>query len=343
MDVSELSVESVGVFDIVLCLGVLYHLRYPIEGLEKVCAVTRDVCIVDTFVMDGERWLAGERSPMNMAEFYERRELGGQLDNWWGPSVETVAAWIRTAGFARAELLAVTGTTARYAAHRTWGELPPATAGAVRLLGLSSHANRGQTFRSSKEEYISLWVEWSQEEVPELTTVYPEVGEFGIAPLFCSLDAGAMQIVTRVPPGLRAGKHEARVRIGAAGWSQASAFYLDLTPIDSSIRVLSVQDGVSWAMSEIDWNTGGWATVWLQGLTAEADAGNVTIFVDGIPHLPQDVFASTGQVNFQLRPVLGSGEQELYAEHRGACSGVVGVNVLGVAPVVRGLENLAGH
>src|SRR4051812_23973900 len=49
MDVSELSPERVGTFDIVLCLGVLYHLRYPIEGLEKICAITRDVCIVDTF------------------------------------------------------------------------------------------------------------------------------------------------------------------------------------------------------------------------------------------------------------------------------------------------------
>ncbi|MEO5925950.1 MAG: DUF1698 domain-containing protein [Bryobacteraceae bacterium] len=339
MDVFELSPERVGTFDIVLCLGVLYHLRYPIEGLEKICAITRDVCIVDTFVSDGDAWLAGERPAIPTSEFFERRELGGQFDNWWGPSVDVVAAWIRTAGFARAEVLWVGTAAARYAAHRHW-DLPVATKAAIRLVGISHHLNRGRTFQSSKEEYIALWVEWPNEEPAALDVVYPEVDGFGAPPLFCSVHAGQMQISIHVPPGLGVGRHDVRVRIGAADWSEAHAFYLDLAAIDTPIRVLSVQDGVTWSSEEVDWENGGWMTVWLEGLTAEADAGNVIVFVNGVPHTPQDVLAVSGQVNLQLRAVIVNGVHQMYAEHRGSRSAAVPLKIVGAAPTIRGLEQL---
>lgn len=53
MDVYELNPLNIGTFDIVLCLGVLYHLKHPLLALEKICAVTRDTCLIDTFVVDG--------------------------------------------------------------------------------------------------------------------------------------------------------------------------------------------------------------------------------------------------------------------------------------------------
>lgn len=56
MEVYELDPRHMGTFDIVLCLGVLYHLKHPLLALEKICAVTRELCIVDTFVVDGEDW-----------------------------------------------------------------------------------------------------------------------------------------------------------------------------------------------------------------------------------------------------------------------------------------------
>ncbi|MEP6963427.1 MAG: DUF1698 domain-containing protein [Acidobacteriota bacterium] len=37
MNVSELDPEILGTFDITLCLGVLYHLRYPIGGFRDYC------------------------------------------------------------------------------------------------------------------------------------------------------------------------------------------------------------------------------------------------------------------------------------------------------------------
>src|SRR5437763_6710322 len=37
LDLYELPTANLGTFDIVLCLGVLYHLRHPVLGLEIVC------------------------------------------------------------------------------------------------------------------------------------------------------------------------------------------------------------------------------------------------------------------------------------------------------------------
>src|SRR6187401_1004793 len=48
IDVMDLSPERIGTFDVVLFLGVLYHLRHPFLALERVASVTRDYLIVET-------------------------------------------------------------------------------------------------------------------------------------------------------------------------------------------------------------------------------------------------------------------------------------------------------
>jgi len=190
MDLYDLDVAKIGTFDIVLCLGVLYHLKHPLLGLERLCALTRDVCIVDSFVSDGDQWLNGERQVIPHAEFYEHGELAGQLDNWCGPTVANVEAWVRTAGFASAETSRVTAGSACVLAHRRWRALPPEEGAPLRITGLNSHHNRGRTFSSTKEEYLQLWCEWPSGSTPDLGTVFPEVDGFGVAPLACALAGG---------------------------------------------------------------------------------------------------------------------------------------------------------
>jgi tRNA (mo5U34)-methyltransferase len=97
LDVYELTPAVLGYFDIVLFLGVLYHLKHPLLALERVCALTRDLAVVQTFVTT-------EPGPPVM-QFYETDELGGQFDNWVGPNVACVLTWCRMAGFARVEHL----------------------------------------------------------------------------------------------------------------------------------------------------------------------------------------------------------------------------------------------
>jgi len=184
MDIYELDPARDGRFDITLCLGVLYHLKHPLLGLEKVCAVTNDRCIVETFVSDGEAWQRGLRPPIPSVEFYERDELGGQLDNWCGPSVSAVESLVRAAGFASAELLKVTGSDAMVVAHRKWRRLPPDDGGPIDLSGLNCHSHRGRCFESNKEQYIALWCVWAGPIAPALETVFPRRGWFWCRPYF---------------------------------------------------------------------------------------------------------------------------------------------------------------
>jgi tRNA (mo5U34)-methyltransferase len=341
MDVYELDRRAIGVFDIVLCLGVMYHLKYPLLALEKICAVTTDVCIIETFVTDGDEWSQGTAKPIPSIEFYERDELGGQMDNWCGPTVSAVEALARSAGFARTEVLRAGGNYAIIAAHRLWASLPSDGAPAPTIVALTSNVHRGRSFHTKKEEYIHLWCAWDSDNAPRLNDVFPEIDGYGIPPLSCTLTADGLQVGMRLPPGLESGTHYARIRIGRSGCSDAWHFYVDLPDLpENAIQLLAVQDGVNWRAGEIDWQNGGWVTAWISGLSEEADAGNTTIEVSSIPHRPDALNVSQGQVNFRLRPLIGSGEHEVRVLHRGAVSPALRVNVTGNPPVIRGLEQL---
>jgi len=56
LDLFELPWVDLGKFDIVFCLGVLYHLRHPLWGLEILCGLSTELVIVETFVTDGANW-----------------------------------------------------------------------------------------------------------------------------------------------------------------------------------------------------------------------------------------------------------------------------------------------
>lgn len=96
IDVMDLSPERVGSFDLVLFLGVLYHLRHPFLALERVASVVGDRLILET-VVD----MTGFTRPA-MA-FYPDRELNKDPTNWWGPNVPAVRGMLRSLGFEEAE------------------------------------------------------------------------------------------------------------------------------------------------------------------------------------------------------------------------------------------------
>lgn len=98
MEVLELSPDAIGTFDLVLFLGVLYHLRHPLLALEKVAAVTRGQLILETEVD-----LIHVRAPA-MA-FYPGTELNGDPTNWWAPNPRALCDMIRVAGFSRVEVV----------------------------------------------------------------------------------------------------------------------------------------------------------------------------------------------------------------------------------------------
>ena len=114
VDVLELSPDTVGTFDLVLFLGVLYHLRDPLRVLERVASVTRRRLIMETHVD-----LLGSRRPA--AAFYPGDELQGDGSNWWGPNLAAAKGMLEAVGFTRVEVVFVSPWTtrlARAAKHR---------------------------------------------------------------------------------------------------------------------------------------------------------------------------------------------------------------------------------
>jgi tRNA (mo5U34)-methyltransferase len=92
IDVMELSPERVGVFDLVLFLGVLYHMRHPLLALERVSSVTGDQLILETQVD-----LLWSRKPA--AAFYPGTELNDDPTNWWAPNPSALKSMLLTVGF----------------------------------------------------------------------------------------------------------------------------------------------------------------------------------------------------------------------------------------------------
>ena len=98
IQVLDLSPETVGVFDVVLCLGILYHMKHPLLALERIASVTRQQLIMQTQV----DMVAIKRPAI---AFYPGTELNGDPTNWVGPNPAAVMAMLELVGFRRVEIL----------------------------------------------------------------------------------------------------------------------------------------------------------------------------------------------------------------------------------------------
>jgi tRNA (mo5U34)-methyltransferase len=98
-------------FDLVLFLGVLYHLRYPMLGLDLVAERTKKTLVLQTLTMPGGVTDATTPADLDIDErqrlrdadwpsvaFVEHR-LADDPTNWWVPAASAVEAMVRTTGF----------------------------------------------------------------------------------------------------------------------------------------------------------------------------------------------------------------------------------------------------
>jgi len=88
-----------GRFDLVLFLGVLYHLKDPLGGLEKMAAMVKPGgrAVIDTVV---DVKTLTERPVM---AFYPGAELNDDPTNWWVPNIPALSSMMAVAGFSRFE------------------------------------------------------------------------------------------------------------------------------------------------------------------------------------------------------------------------------------------------
>lgn len=283
MDIYELSPEKVGYFDIVLFLGVLYHLKHPLLALEKVCALTKDIAIVSSFITDDPRRPAEELlDEIPRMEFYETDELGRQVDNWFGPNLSCLFGLCRTAGFARVNLLAINPASATVTCYREWEPLLAASDRRPLLIAAEHHRNNGINFVSGGDDYISCWFSTDAQSLT-LPQVYPEVDGYGVRPISINnLPDGRWQCNFRLPPGLTAGWHSVRLRHCDGGPSNAKRIAVDVPVVTDRIAICAVADGLSFEPDIVRLESGGYLSVWVSGLPENADRNNVRVFLDSV-------------------------------------------------------------
>ncbi len=208
LDVDELCPATVGRFDIVLFFGVLYHLRHPLLSLERVCQLTREMALVESFVTDD-----GFEPGPNRMEFYETDELGGQTDNWYGPSTACLLALCRSAGFARVELGEVVKQRAHVTCYRHWEPPPAAPTQAAPVLNAAAN-NRDWTnrFPKNKDLYVCCFFTTKEQGIRK-ADLRIELDGYGVPALSATaLGNDGWQANFWLPSGLDAGTHEVRLR-----------------------------------------------------------------------------------------------------------------------------------
>jgi tRNA (mo5U34)-methyltransferase len=94
MDLAEL-----GTFDVVLYLGVLYHMREPFTALRRLRQVTRGTAVIETAAIR-----VPDREADDFLLFFPGGELANDNGNWFAPSERAIFSMCRAAGFVHAEV-----------------------------------------------------------------------------------------------------------------------------------------------------------------------------------------------------------------------------------------------
>jgi tRNA (mo5U34)-methyltransferase len=99
-DFMHYDLDKLGSFDVVLYLGILYHMEEPLTALRRVHQVTREVAIIES-----EAVVVPGRDDLALAEFVPGSSLNQDATNWWVPNVRALEALARAAGFSHIELV----------------------------------------------------------------------------------------------------------------------------------------------------------------------------------------------------------------------------------------------
>ena len=92
IDVAELDPKLVGAFDVVLFLGVFYHLLDPLDALTRAAGLAKRFWLLKSHVD-----LHDLRRPTMV--FYPGTELNNDPTNWWGPNPLCLYLLLRQLGF----------------------------------------------------------------------------------------------------------------------------------------------------------------------------------------------------------------------------------------------------
>jgi len=99
-DFMALDLASLGAFDVVLLLGVLYHITEPMACLDRLRAITREVAVVETVALHIPAF-----TRHGLLEFFPGDGLNGDFGNWYVPTLPALQGLLLAAGFSRVEVV----------------------------------------------------------------------------------------------------------------------------------------------------------------------------------------------------------------------------------------------
>lgn len=99
VDVLALSPEILGTFDVVLFLGVLYHVKDPYSCLEAAARMCSDHLVIETVT-------ALLYEPLPAMRLYKQGELGNDPTNFWAPNHAALEVMLMNFGFTQIDFVA---------------------------------------------------------------------------------------------------------------------------------------------------------------------------------------------------------------------------------------------
>ena len=95
-DFMSMDLDELGSFDVVLMLGVLYHLPEPFQALQRLRRITREVAVIET---EAVQIVGRESEPLSL--FLPGDEMNADHTNWNAVTEAGLHAMCRAAGFRR--------------------------------------------------------------------------------------------------------------------------------------------------------------------------------------------------------------------------------------------------
>ena len=86
-------------FDVVMYLGVLYHVENPMESLKKVASLTKGQLVLETL---GRHIPGAEDS--SIWEYFGGAEMRGDVTTWWAPNPKGLKDMLTAVGFSHVEV-----------------------------------------------------------------------------------------------------------------------------------------------------------------------------------------------------------------------------------------------
>jgi tRNA (mo5U34)-methyltransferase len=100
IDVMDLSPYVVGTFDVVLFLGVIYHLRHPLMALERVVSVVKDLLVLETYTASNTQVGREYFQETRPALVYTESESPRCYDHkFFGPNSALIHHWLKMVEF----------------------------------------------------------------------------------------------------------------------------------------------------------------------------------------------------------------------------------------------------